>query len=255
MTAGYLGRRKPRQLDIINDTALSARPENGARLSTARVAGNGPYLSTGPDSENGGYLSIRTPLENGGDLSTKPAPENGGDLSTGFRRFDAKRRELGISIAKLCAAAGIHPNTYDTMRKGEAATRPTTMLKLRRAFNRLATGEKADAPRSLFEIGIRMFTADLARQVGADPVKVLAANFETENTNDPEWLQASRLRRAAIYLMVEGVGIAKADAGHALGITRQAVHKAVAVIELERDRDNNFDRIMREMMVMVAVQQ
>lgn len=254
MTTEYLGRRKPRQLDIIDDPELRKKSENRPYLSTGPQAQNGADLSTGQGLENRGDLSTTRPLENRPDLSTVTAPENGPDLSTGFRRFDARRKSLGVSIARLCATAGVHPNTYETAQKGSTITRPTTMSKLRRALDRLSSGEKADAPRSLCESYIRYLTARVAEKVGADPQAVLATKFDAENTNDPVWLQASRLRRAAIYLVVEGVGISKASVGHAIGVSRQAVFKSVAMIEMERDRSVEFDHMMRAMMINVAVE-
>ena len=150
--------------------------------------------------------------------------------------------------------AGVYPGTYRSVRLGLAETRPATMAKLTGALNRLATGEKADAPRSIIEIMVRMLIGHMAREESLDPAAVLSTDFETQRPSDAAWLKAVTMRRAAVYLMVEGLGVGKADMGHVLGISRQAVHQSVAAIEAERDRDDDFDRHMRSMMIMVAGQ-
>jgi hypothetical protein len=169
-----------------------------------------------------------------------------------MKRIEARRKELGISVAKLCAMAGIHHNTYRMVQKVQPSVRRRTVDTLTDTLRRMAKGEKPQKPRSLLQSWIRFLTADMARRFGLDVISVLATNFEAENSNDPKWLEGSRMRRYAMYLLVEGVGLEKAAVGHAVGISRQAVFKAIAVTELERDRDGQFDRIMRDAMVDVV---
>lgn len=227
------------QLDIIDDTDLGRK--------------NTPRSSSGSQTQNTPCSSSKAASKNTPCSSTGAAAENTPRLSTsGIKRLDARRKELGISITKLCAVAGVYPDTYRSVRLGLAQTRPNTMAKLTGALNRLATGEKANAPRSLTETMTRMLIAHMAREAGLDPAVVLATDFETQKPSDAAWLQAATFRRAAVYLMVEGLGVGKADMGHVLGISRQAVHQSVAAIESERDRDDEFDRKMRSMMIMVA---
>lgn len=234
----HSARRKPRQLDIITDTAL---------------AENAPaYLRPAALIKNVGDLSTAAPPKNVGDLSTAPRNENVGDLSTAMRRVEARRKELGISISKLCAMAGIHPNTYRMVQKIHPSVRRRTVTRLTDAIKRLAKGEKPTKPLSLLQSWIRYLTADMARTFGLDVETVLATNFEAENSNDPVWLQGSRMRRYAMYLLVEGVGIEKAAIGHAATVSRQAVFKAISVTELERDRDEQFNRIIRDAMIRIV---
>lgn len=226
--ANYLARKKPRQLHIVDDTELARDFENLVDLSTKRQE------------------------KNLVDLSTSPKLENLVDLSTAMKRIERRRKELGLSVQRLARLAGIHPYTYWSGRKGSAPVRATTINKLQAALARHSGGEKPEAARALCAVTIRLMTAHLAREIGADPSKVLAANFDAENTNDPDWLQASRLRRAAIYIVVEGVRISKADVANAIGVSRQAVHKSVAKVELARDENQDFDRLMAETMARIA---
>lgn len=230
MTDSYLAPAPaPKQLDIIADTIL-----RGPRQTPGD-------LSTSPEN--------KTP----GDLSTGGKSKTPGDLSTTMKQIDARRKKLGVTIGKLCAAAKIHPDTYDDARAGRSRPRPVTIRKLARALAMLAAGQEGEDPRTLCQSYLQFITVDLARRSGWDPQLMLAQNFEAENTNDPVWLQASRLRRCAIYLLVEGLYLGKAKIAAAIGVTRQAVHKTVAAIESERDRDSALDTLMETMMLQLKV--
>jgi hypothetical protein len=266
MTDAYTAHaRAPKQLDIIADTALSALETpralstiSGAQtprglstktpggLSTARVNKTPGASSTKPP----GYLSTSEDDQTPGASSTKSP----GLLSPdGMQKFEARRRTQGVTIPDLCATAKIHPDTYRALRRGQNLARPQTMTVLNRALAQLAAGGAASEPKTLCMVLLRVLTAQMARSIGADPAKILGQDFRAENTNDPLWLQAARLRRCAIYLMVEGVEIGKAKIGAALGLTRQAIHKCVVNIEGEREADPEFDRLMQSMIEIVKV--
>jgi hypothetical protein len=226
----------PRQLDIVADTILSA-------------AGKTPGdLSTGRRIETPGELSTKRKTETPGDLSTKGKTKTPGDLSTSdLKKLDARRRRLGVSIGKLCAAAGIHVDTYDDARAGRSRTRPATFDKLSAALARLAAGEETDDRRTLCQVTLRVVTAYMSIATGWDPELMLSQDFSVERPT-PIWLAASRMRRCAIYILVEGGGIGKATIGHAIGVTRAGVHKTVADIEAARMKDGEFDALMQRMM-------
>ncbi len=116
------------------------------------------------------------------------------------------------------------------------------------ALDRLSAGTEAQEPRTLCLALLRLITADFSKRAGWDPQLMLSQSFAEERPQDPVWLQASRMRRCAIYVLVEGLFISKAAIGKAIGHSRQAVHKTVAAIEMERDRDNAFDKAMQAMM-------
>lgn len=243
-------RRKPRQLDIIIDTALAAAAP--AYLRPASLVKNVSDLSTAPTTGNVGDLSTARRRENVSDLSTAQRLKKIGDPIAAMKKIEARRKELDISVAKLCAMAEIHHNTYRMVQKLQPSVTGRTLIKLTDAIERMAKGEKPTKRRSLLQSWVRFLTADMARRFGLDVETVLATNFEAENSNDERWLQGSRMRRYAMYLLVEGVGIEKATIGHSVGISRQAVFKAIAVTEMERDRDAQFDRTMREAMIDVV---
>lgn len=224
--------REPKQLHIVDDTEL-----RHAMAANRQPSNTTPDLSTD-------IVGRSTP-----DLSTCAKPKTTPDLSTAdLRRFDARRRTLRIAIPRLCAAAGIYTDTYELAKSGRSQMRPQTFAKLNAALNRLAAGQEGNEPRTLCVALVRLVTAQVARAVGADPAKVLATDLAQNRSNAPDWLQASRCRRCAVYLVVEGLGLRKAAIGHALGITRAAAQKIVKEIERERDHDAALDALLAELM-------
>ncbi|MFT4115439.1 hypothetical protein [Bradyrhizobium sp.] len=218
----------PRQLDIIADTALRSSVKNHSDLSTDRK----------PENHSGS--------------STETAKKNHSDLSTERgKRISSRRKQLGISTSALISAAGVYPQTYFLAIRGSTNTRGSTYDALERALDRLAAGVIPSAKLSLCQAYLRTITVQLAVKTGWDPELMLSQDYGAENTNDPIWLQASRLRRCAIYLLVEGLDLGKADIGRAVGVSRQAIHKSVAAIEAERERDGAFDGLMSTMMLQV----
>jgi hypothetical protein len=233
---------KNRQLDIIDDTPL-AMAKNSGHSSTVAPLKNGSYLSTVVVAESGGHSSTVAMAENGGHSSTD-----------GLKRLDARRRKAKISVQDLCADAGIHANTYRFGLEGHAATSPRVMTKLKRSLDRLAAGAEPDMQRTLCMALVRFLTWHVSRLVGVDPTQVLACDFSHERPTDRVWLQAARIRRCAVYLLVEGpsLRVGAATVAAAIGQKRQAVHKAVAAIETERERDPEFDALMRSLMLQLT---
>jgi DNA-binding XRE family transcriptional regulator len=231
MPESYLApARAPAQLDIIADTILRAS-ENRTDLSTKALAKNRTDLSTNVKSEN------RT------DLSTDRA-----------KRIAARRKALGVSTSALAAAADLHLQTYFAAIRNPLSTRLSTFDALEGALDRFAGGITLPKRLTIYESRLFDLITQLAMRSGWDPELMLAQDFSSENTNDPVWLQASRLRRCAIYLMVEGMKCSKADIGRLIGVSRQAVHKSVAAIEAERDRSEIFHELMGSMMLQVKGQ-
>jgi hypothetical protein len=216
-------RRLPRQLHIIDDTDLR---RDGIHSSTAKSNTDGIHSSTATPSNDGIHSSTarRQAL---------------------LKRIETLRKQDEISIARLCAEARIHPNTYRELRLGNCVPLDITLVKLTKALERIRAGHEAEVERKIIQSFVRLLTSDFATRGGLDPVVVLSQTFESEKTNDPTWLGASRCRRQAIYVLVEVLGVGKAKVAQAIGITRQAAHKTVAAVECERMRDAAFDAFMQ----------
>jgi hypothetical protein len=230
--------RMPQQLDIVNDTGLAA----GTRgvLSTSEPGQTPGYLSTKPAAGTRGVLSTMDV-----DAARKLSREV-------MKKLDGRRAAQNITIHQLCTAARIHPESYRSLRRGVAIARPKTMQRLQVALKRLAAGGQLDEPRTLCLALIRLATVQVARGIGVDPHLMLAQDFSQERPTDRVWLQASRIRRCAVYLLVEGLDIGKAEIGAATGASRQAVHKTVMALEAERERDGEFDALMRALMLQLT---
>ncbi|MBR0700159.1 hypothetical protein JQ599_09630 [Bradyrhizobium diazoefficiens] len=210
----------PRQLDIIVDTALAVDFKNVTDLSTAHAR------------------------KNVVDLSTARSAGNVTDLSTAMKAIERARKERKISVQRLCAIAGIHPNTYWNARKGVAPMRHRTMERLQAAMS--GKSRPAAHSRTVVQSYLRRLIRDFARQQGLDPEAVVNQDFSSECTNDPTWLLGSQLRRYAMYVLVEGLlDGQRAPIAGAAGISRQGVHKAVAAIEQKRMSDDAFDQWMQ----------
>ncbi|KPG01805.1 hypothetical protein IP86_03075 [Rhodopseudomonas sp. AAP120] len=244
-TASYLsaptdpahGRVAPRQLDIEADTALGGV---GIHSSTTPKIAIGIHSSTGPKDAVGIHSS------------TAPKKSVGIHSSTAsFKRIDTRRASLGIAVARLCSAAQIHPNTYREIRIGNCVAKSATIERLMGALDRLAAGAVVDEQRTLCLALLRMIQGQLADRTGWDRQVILSQDLKNQRPNDPLYVQAARLRRCAVYLLAEGLMIGKAALGHALGISRQAVHKTVSEIEAERDTSPEFDALMQSMMDLV----
>lgn len=216
-------RRLPRQLHIIDDTELKG---DGIHSSTAKAKGDGTHSSTA------------TPASDGIHSSTAKRQAL-------LKRIETIRKQEEISIARLCAEARIHPNTYRELRLGNCVPLDITLVKLTKAIERIRAGQEAEVERKIIQSFVRLLTSDFARRGGLDPAVVLAQTFESEKTNDPVWLGSSRCRRQGIYILVEVLGVGKAKLASAIGLTRQAVHKTVAAVECERMRDSSFDSFMQ----------
>jgi transcriptional regulator with XRE-family HTH domain len=212
----------PRQLDIEGDTALA---HAALRSSTASQGTVAPRSST--DSKGDAALRSST---------------------VSIKRIEARRRKLKITIRELCTAAGVRVETYADARAGRYKTQASTLDKLSDALGRLAAGREEGEPITLCLAMIRLIVRQLAERTGWDAALMLSQDFSEERTQDPVWKQAARLRRCALYLLAEGLGLKKAALAAAIGVSRQAVQKTVAEIEAERERSPDFDALMQTMM-------
>lgn len=218
-------RRMPRQLHIIDDTILATETKTPPELSTARKAATPPELSTA--------RKVVTPPE----LST----------AREIKKIEQRRIKAGITVSQLCATSGVHKNTYEDARAGRAVTRASTVKRLNRAADALIGRQIETGDRHTFiQSYLWRLKRDFARKLGMDPEVVLNQDFSAECTNDKIWMDGSRVRGLAIYVLVEGLMDGKRSAiARAADMSRQAVHKRVEAIEKERMRDEVFDEWMQ----------
>jgi len=236
MTSQVNGRCAPRQIDIIADTELRELPVP-ARLSRAPKSEIALRSSTKRKNE----IALRSSTDAQNKIALR--------LSTEARitRIESRRVRMKISIRDLCRAAGIRIETYDDARLRRYATRPNTVRKLDAALNSLAPGHTLEARKTLCAVSLNAIMLSLSLMMGLDPKVVLAQDFSSECSNDPDWRMNSKIRRMAMHILTEGIrAVGKAEISHALGtITRQGVHKAITTAERELMYDEESDAVMQ----------
>jgi hypothetical protein len=148
-----------------------------------------------------------------------------------FAVLDAKRIACGITGEDLCRLADISLRTWQRMRAGSDAD-PRTLRRLSAALD-AATVEKArpgpDAGQRIAEL-VWSATAIAALRSGADPEAILAQDFSVQKPLNPAWLEAARIRRTAIHVVVVELDCRRVDVAAALGMTRQNVHQALGMV-------------------------
>lgn len=210
------------QLDLIADTALAndgthsssvmARPSAGTHSSSLRAGSD-----TGTHSSSVDRLAL-------------------------MKKVDATRRQSGISIAKLCAAAKVHPNTYRELRRGACTPLEITLDKFTRALDRIRTGKAQEvAPPQVVAGFHRLLMQLIATQMGFDHELLLATDFSVQRPSNPQWLRAARIRQMAIYVVAVELQVSNADLGRALGDTRANIKFARDAIEDRREDGNEID--------------
>lgn len=86
----------------------------------------------------------------------------------------------------------------------------------------------------------------LAKLQGLDPAEVAQAPEQAPLGGRPQWREAMRVRRRAVYLVITLLDVPQADAARALSITRMRVGQMIREVEDERD-DPVIDRALEEL--------
>lgn len=132
-----------------------------------------------------------------------------------------------ISASKLCAAAGVSPATWQHARKHPASIRRGTLARLSAALDRLIDHDpfqrKPDVIACLHALIVDM----LAIEINVSPAAVRAQSMSPQRPTNVVWLQAARLRRLAIYLLVVECDVRRALVADELGMSRQNISQAI----------------------------
>lgn len=172
-------------------------------------------------------VQIREPLAPSSVRPAKPVALSSVD---NFLSIDARRRAAGVTVRALLAEADVDPSVWWRAAKSPDRMEARTLHKLASALDRLGAGPSplprwlnADILKSL----LRMVMAIIAAEQGIDAREVLAHDFAKQKPLNKSWLQASRIRRAAIYVTVLEIGYDRVTVGLAIGCTRQNVKQAI----------------------------
>lgn len=150
-----------------------------------------------------------------------------------FDMIEAERKRLKIPVAKLCQTAGIDARNYARIRGKARSPRGDTIAKLTSALVQLKRGDKgAGVPnRTLY----RLVLAQLAREAGVDVGAALEHDPKQKATASPDWMEISRLRDIASYMLNAVLGMSNADVARAAGVTPPAITNALRKVEDKRE--------------------
>lgn len=166
-----------------------------------------------------------------------------------FDMIDQERRQLRISVARLCLVAGIASRTYERIRAGERQARGDTLAKLSAALTEIRRGSRdragrektgrAARSRAIF----RMLLAQLAREAGIDVRAALDHVAQQKATASAEWMEISRLRDVTCYMLNTVAGWSNAEVAMAAGVTAPAITNAIRKVEDKREAHPELEAV------------
>lgn len=161
-----------------------------------------------------------------------------------FFDVDRRRRDRGLSIEALCKAAGVSVRTWWRIKARPAAAEERTLRRLEAALGAVhqEAAPAIDAVRSLIQATLAL----LAATAGLDPERqVLRQDFTVQKPLDRDWLAASHLRRAAMWLVLMHVdGVERKDIAAACGCSRQNVAQAIQFVEERTEAEPAFASLL-----------
>lgn len=150
-----------------------------------------------------------------------------------------------MPVAKLCQAAGIAPRTYERIRAGARSPRGSTIAKLNNALMQVRRGEtvprgiRVSRNRAIF----RLLLAQLALHSGIDVARALDHRAQQKATASEEWMEISRLREVACYMLNSVAGLSNAEVAAAAGVTPPAITQALRKVEDKRAQHPELEAV------------
>lgn len=174
-------------------------------------------------------------------------------MEAGISQIETRRLTMGITIERLCGAAGLTEKGYRLCAKGLREATPATLGKLNTALNRFRLGFGAEAseiaPHAAYKLclivaafQIRKHLADSAGLLGpwqdalaTETRQALTADPSRRANADPEWARAARVRQLGIWIANGQLGFKTSDLARAAGMTKQAISAATRAVEDDDD--------------------
>lgn len=158
--------------------------------------------------------------------------------------IDKRRATLGISRRFLAHRAGISERSYRYAINGHTKKiSQRTFDRLDGALLAILDEEPLRSPSELAALH-RAAMGLFAREYRLDPDEVIATDFSRQTSANRQWLMAARIRRMAMTVLVDRLGIGKAQLARAIPCTKQNVGQAVAQISDLRDEDGELDAML-----------
>lgn len=169
--------------------------------------------------------------------------------------IEAAREAAGASKKEIAFAAQISLRQYYRYIDGVLEISKPKLERLKRALSKIS-----GSSRDLANGGSYIFAAYLpvcalvARDMDMD-IAILHRNPpKIRATNNAEWLDASRIREVAVYLLNTAIGISQTDISRGLGVTVAAVCQTCQKIEEKRDdpKHPEFEAMVSRLEIEVA---
>lgn len=159
-------------------------------------------------------------------------------------RIDRQRVKKNISVSELCAAAAVRERQFYRWIKGAADPKPSSLRALERALQALGREQDlSERSRDAHVSTYRLLLSWMAVWENLDSAAVLDDDPQAQDKQSPFKAQASLCRQRALYLIVTEMDVPLVVAGGLAGVSKQAVSKALRVIEDSRD-DPSIDALL-----------
>lgn len=149
-------------------------------------------------------------------------------------KIERLREAKGVTHARLCAGAPVHPTNWYYIRTGEVTAQQATLDRIT-AF--LTQEQPQRAPANVLQSFVlaaeRVIVAELENRHDR---KALVGAINDKRMQRPE-LRADRLRLLAVYITAVELEVPNAELGRALGHARQAIKQGRDKIEGLRECD------------------
>jgi transcriptional regulator with XRE-family HTH domain len=155
------------------------------------------------------------------------------------RKLEAERRAAGVPQQRVLRLADMGHNTVARWLAGLRTARPGAVARYHRAL-RVAELELSAADRPVLNLWDALLVL-VAREHGVCPAATRAFDAGLRATRSAQWVAQQRVRWEVIYLMNMVFGVRQHEIAKVLGVTRQAVQRAVRAVEAARDGDLDMD--------------
>ncbi len=166
--------------------------------------------------------------------------------------IEAERQRSGVTIAAAAAAFEIDQRTYYRYLSGALRVKPSRAQFMVRALRALVETRVRDGDPD--ERGAartyRLVLAIVASREGVAVDEVARHDPARRATNDPAWMRAARIRRAAVYLCNTVYGMPQAVLARVTGLSPAAVSLACGDVERARD-ELAVERTLEELAAMM----
>lgn len=169
-----------------------------------------------------------------------------------LQRIERLRAKKNISVAELCAVAGVRDRQWYRWMKGITDPKPSSLRALDKALQSLTKEQELDErSRNAHQSVYHLLLSWMAACANLDIIAVLKDDPQAQDKQSPFKAKASQCRQRALYLIVTEMDVPLVVAAGLAGISKQAVSKALRSIEDSRD-DPSIDELLTHAAVLLC---